>query len=136
MTTLDIATPAPSRALSWTGWTMSGLVIAFMTFDCVIKLAQLDIVKRSMTQLGYSPGSALLIGLIEALCLVLYAVPRTAVLGAILLTAVYGGAIASHLRLGDPLFSHVLFGVYLGLLAWGGLYFRDGKLRALIPFHH
>jgi DoxX-like protein len=65
----------------------------------------------------------------------LYAVPRTSVLGAILLTGYLGGAIASHLRLGDPLFTHTLFGLYLGLLVWGGLYLRDGRLRALIPLH-
>jgi hypothetical protein len=63
----------------------------------------------------------------------LYAWPRTAVLGAILLTGLFGGAIASHLRLGDPLFSHTLFGVYLGMLMWGGLWFRDPALRALLP---
>lgn len=113
---------------------MSGVVITFMTLDCAIKLAQLEVVKRSMIQLGYPPGLGLAIGAIETICLVLYVVPRTAVLGAILLTAVYGGAIASHLRLGDPLFTHVLFGVYLGLLAWGGLYLRDESLRSLIPF--
>jgi hypothetical protein len=113
---------------------MSGLVIAFMLFDCAIKLLQLEIVRTSMAQLGYPQSSGLLIGIIEAGCLALYILPRTAVLGAILLTGIYGGAIASHVRLNDPLFSHVLFGVYLGLLTWGGLYLRDEKLRALIPF--
>ncbi len=66
--------------------------------------------------------------------MLLYAVPRTAVLGAILLTGLFGGAMATHLRIGSPLFSHLLFGLYLGLLVWGGLYLRDARLRALIPF--
>jgi hypothetical protein len=125
---------AASKKKLWAGRIMSGLVIAFMLFDCAIKLLQLEIVRTSMAQLGYPQSSGLLIGIIEAGCLALYILPRTAVLGAILLTGIYGGAIASHVRLNDPLFSHVLFGVYLGLLAWGGLYLRDEKLRALIPF--
>jgi DoxX-like family len=125
---------AASKKKLWAGRIMSGLVIAFMLFDCAIKLLQLEIVRTSMAQLGYPQSSGLLIGIIEAGCLALYILPRTAVLGAILLTGIYGGAIASHVRLNDPLFSHVLFGVYLGLLTWGGLYLRDEKLRALIPF--
>jgi len=125
---------AASKKKLWAGRIMSGLVIAFMLFDCAIKLLQLEIVRTSMAQLGYPQSSGLLIGIIEAGCLALYVLPRTAVLGAILLTGIYGGAVASHVRLNDPLFSHVLFGVYLGLLAWGGLYLRDEKLRALIPF--
>ena len=133
MTTLEMQSPQPSRAIVWTGWAMSGFIILFLAFDCAIKLLQLDMVKTSMTQLGYPAGHGLIIGIVETICLVLYVWPRTAILGAILLTAVYGGAIASHMRLDDPLFSHVLFGVYLGLLTWGGLYFRDPKLRALIP---
>jgi hypothetical protein len=87
-----------------------------------------------MKQLGIPPELDRLIGAIELVCLVLYAFPRTAVLGAILFTAIYGGAITSHMRLEDPLFSHTLFGVYLGLLAWGGLWFRDERVRALLPF--
>jgi hypothetical protein len=66
-------------------------------------------------------------------CTLLYAVPRTSVLGAILLTGLFGGAMATHLRVGSPLVSHLLFGLYLGLLMWGGLYLRDARLRALIP---
>jgi hypothetical protein len=80
------------------------------------------------------PGSlARTLGVIGLICTLLYAVPRTSVLGTILLTGYLGGAIASHLRLGDPIFTHTLFGLYLGLLAWGGLYLRDARLRALIP---
>jgi hypothetical protein len=117
----------------WAGRIMSGLVIAFLIVDVGGKLIRLPIVAETMVQIGWPPEMGLAIGVIEAICLVLYVVPQTAVLGAILWTAVFGGAVAAHLRLGDPLFTHVLFGVYLGLLLWGGLYFRDARLRTLIP---
>jgi len=123
-----------SKAMLWTGRVVTGLVALFLAFDSTIKLMQLDIVREAMQPLGYADHLGLVIGIIEAICLVLYVVPQTAVLGTILITSVLGGAIASHLRVGDPLFSHVLFGVYVGILAWGGLYLRDEKLRALIPF--
>ncbi|HUQ53017.1 MAG TPA: DoxX family protein [Gammaproteobacteria bacterium] len=115
------------------GRTLSALAIVFMVFDVGIKLAQLPIVAQTMADLGYAPDLGLTIGIVELVCLVLYVVPRTAVLGAILLTAVFGGAIATHVRVDSPLFSHVLFGVYLGLLVWGGLYLRNPRLRGLIP---
>jgi len=133
----EIAAPAaPTPKAIWIGWTLSGLFIAFMLFDVSIKLLQLDVVKQSLVQLGYSGDLGLVIGVIEAVCLALYLVPRTALLGAVLFMAVFGGAIASHLRLGDPLFSHVLFGVYLGLLMWGGLWLRDPGLRARFPLRN
>ena len=117
------------------GYLMSGLVVAFMVFDGAMKLVPLDIVIKSTAELGYpvSPAFARGLGVLGLVCTGLYAVPRTAVLGAILLTGYMGGAVASHLRLGDPLFSHILFGVYLGLLVWGGLFLRDARVRALIP---
>jgi hypothetical protein len=118
----------------WVGRVTTGLVALFLAFDSAIKLMQLDVVREAMVPLGYPDYLGLVIGTIEAICLVLYVVPQTAVLGAILITGVLGGAIASHLRVGDPLFSHVLFGVYVGILAWGGLYLRDDRLRVLIPF--
>lgn len=118
------------------GYAMSGFVIAFMLFDAGAKLVPLDVVIKSTADLGYAPTAGLARGLgaLALACTVLYAVPRTAVLGAILLTGYMGGAVASHLRLGDPLFSHILFGVYLGILAWGGLFLRDSRIRALLPF--
>jgi hypothetical protein len=119
--------------MSRTGWAMSGLVILFMVFDAVGKLIVMTPVIEATRQLGYPEDLIRPLGVIALACALLYAVPRTAVLGAILLTAFLGGAVASHLRLGDPLFSHVLFGVYVGLLAWGGLFLRDARLRALIP---
>ena len=122
-----------SKAMSRAGWILSGLVILFMTFDAGGKLAVIAPVVDATRQLGYPVELIRPLGAIALICTVLYAFPRTAVLGAILLTAFFGGAVASHLRLGDPLVSHVLFGVYVGVLAWGGLYLRDARLRALLP---
>ncbi len=86
-----------------------------------------------MAQFGYAAGMGFWIGVPEITLLILYLVPRTAILGAVLFTGLFGGTVATHLRVGDPVFSHVLFGVYLGVLAWGGLWLRDDKLRALFP---
>jgi len=127
-------TDTESTPALWTGRGLSTLFVLFMLFDVAIKLLRLPIVEASMAQLGYPAGLGLPIGVIEALALVLYLIPRTAVLGAVLFTGVFGGAIASHLRVGDPLFSHTLFGVWLGLFAWGGLWLRDARLRALFPW--
>ena len=124
---------ANSKAMVWAGWVMSGLLIAFMLLDGGMKLVPLDIVITTSEQMGIPGGLARPLGVIGLVCTILYAIPRTSVLGAILLTGYMGGAVASHLRLGDPFFTHTLFGVYLGLLAWGGIYLRDGRLRALIP---
>ena len=124
-----------SPALLWTGRAMSGLVILFLLMDGTIKMVPIQPVTDSLKELGYptSDSFARLLGIIVLVGTALYAWPRTAVLGAILLTGLFGGAITSHLRLDDPLFSHTLFGVYLGLLMWGGLWFRDAALRALLP---
>jgi hypothetical protein len=124
------------HALLRTGRVMSGLVILFLLMDGAIKMVPIQPVTDSLKELGYptSDSFARLLSVIVLVGTALYAWPRTAVLGAILLTGLFGGAIASHLRLGDPLFSHTLFGVYLGLLMWGGLWFRDPALRASIPF--
>lgn len=122
-----------TKAMLWIGRVLSGLLILFMLFDSVIKLVKIQPVTDALTQLGYSDRLARPIGVIELVILALYVFPRTAVLGAVLLMGVLGGAIASHLRVGDPLASHVLFGAYLGLLAWGGLYLRDPALRAVFP---
>ena len=118
------------------GWVMSGVVIAFMLFDGTIKLIPLDVVITTTAGLGYpaSPNFARALGIVGLLCTALYALPRTAVLGAILLTAFMGGTVATHLRVESPVFTHMLFGVYLALLAWGGLYLRDARVRALLPF--
>jgi len=120
----------------WTGRALSGVIVLFMIFDGVIKLPPLDIVTQTMVQLGWpaDPNVARMLGIIGLISTALYALPRTAVLGAILLTAYMGGAIATNVRVDNPLFSHTLFGVYLGIILWGGLYLRDPRVRALIPF--
>ena len=120
----------------WAGRILSGIVVLFMRFDGGIKLVPLDVVTQSATQLGLSDSASFrarpghpwprLHGALRY--------PRTAVLGAILLTAYMGGTVATHLRAGSPVFSAMLFGVYLAIMAWGGLYLRDGRVRALIPF--
>jgi DoxX-like family len=115
------------------GWALSGLFVLFMLFDVAIKWLDLAVVDEAMLRLGYAGGVGFWIGVLEMLLLILYVVPRTAVLGAILFMGVFGGAIASHLRVGDPLLSHDLFGVYLGLAMWGGLWLRDPALRAVFP---
>jgi hypothetical protein len=134
MTHSAIETPVISNAALWTGRVLSGALIAFLVFDAVIKLVPLQVVIDTTAALGFPPELARTLGVLTLVCTVLYAWPRTAILGAILLTGYLGGAIAIHLRIGNPLFSHTLFGVYLGLMAWGGLYLRDPRLQALIPF--
>lgn len=115
---------------------LTALAALFWIMDAAMKLAGLPQVAETMGPLGWptDPATILTLGLIQAACLVLYVVPRTAILGAILLTAYLGGAIATHARVGSPLPSHTLFGVYVGLVTWGGLWFRLPGLRALIPF--
>ncbi|WP_424363137.1 DoxX family protein [Methylocystis parvus] len=117
------------------GYVLSGLAIAFMIFDGGIKLVPIQAVTDSMLEYGFPTGDGFARGLGSLLlvCTALYAYRRTSVLGAILLTAYLGGAVVTQLRAGTPLFSHLLFGVYLGLFVWGGLYLRDDRIRALIP---
>lgn len=125
-----------SRATVWAGRALSGLVTLFLLFDGGIKLVPIEPVTETMAQLGW-PDSAEMargLGVLTLVCTLLYATPRTAMLGAILLTGYLGGAIATHLRVGSPVVSHLLFGVYLGLMVWGGLYLREPRLRRLVPF--
>jgi hypothetical protein len=116
------------------GYLLTALVALFLTFDTVIKVLRLAPAVQGTTALGYPADTVLWIGMIELVCLALYLVPRTAVLGAILLTGHLGGAIATHVRVGSPLLSHTLFPIYVALLLWGGLYLREPRLRELAPF--
>jgi hypothetical protein len=115
------------------GWGLTALTILFMLFDAASKLALEAHVVEATAKIGYPVGAIRPIGVIALICTVLYAIPRTAILGAVLLTGFCGGAVASKVRIEDPLFSSVLFGVYFGLIAWGGLYLRDDALRRLFP---
>lgn len=123
-----------SKAL-WSGRALSGLAVAFFAMDGAMKLANLPIVAETSVELGWPADSATLYTLAALLLgsTLLYTIPRTAVFGAILLTGYLGGTVATHVRVGSPVFSHALFGVYLGIIVWGGLWLRDPRLRALIP---
>jgi DoxX-like family len=124
-----------AKAALWTGRVLSGLVILFLTVDGAIKLVPIQPVIDSMRELGYptSDSFARFLGVVTLVGTALYAWPRTSLLGAVLLTGLMGGAIATHLRLDHPLFSHTLFGVWLGLFLWGGLWLRDERLRRVLP---
>jgi hypothetical protein len=123
-----------SKAMLWAGWGMSGLTVVFMLFDGISKLALERHVVQATTKIGYPEGVIRPLGIVILTCTILYAIPRTAIFGAILLTGFLGGAVASKVRLEDPLFGSILFGVYFGILAWGGLYLRDDRIRALLPW--
>jgi hypothetical protein len=129
-------TPPVSKPALWLGRILSGLVILFLLFDGAIKLVPWPVVMETMDRMGYGSSETLArsLGVITLVCTILYAVPPTSILGAILLSGYLGGAMASHVRIGSPLFSHILFGLYLGLMVWGGLWLRNRNLRALIPF--
>ena len=121
-----------SKAL-WAGRIISGLVIAFMLFDGVIHLMKIAPVVKAFQDLGWPISLSVLLGIIELVCVVLYLLPRTSVVGAILLTGYLGGAAVTQLRVGSPLFGETLFPVYVGILVWAGLYFREPRLHRLIP---
>jgi hypothetical protein len=119
----------------WTGRVLTALFALFMLGASIApKLLGLPVAAETLAALGWSPDYALAIGLIELGCLLLYVFPRTGVLGAVLMTGLLGGAMATQVRVGNPLFSHQLFSLYLGLLMWGGLWLRDLQLQALFPW--
>lgn len=126
------ATPTSTRRL-WTGRILSGLGALFMAFDGTIHVLRIAPVVEAFGQLGYPLGVSATLGFIELICVAVYLLPRTSVLGAVLLTGYLGGAIATQVRVGAPLFSTTLFPVYVALLLWGGLYLRDERVSSLIP---
>lgn len=127
--------PVQTRALTIAGWVMSGLVILFFAMDAGGKLVAPAAMIANSPPLGIAPDEGVYrtLGAILAVCAILYAIPATAVLGAVLATGYLGGAVFAHVRVGSPLLTHVLFGVYLGVLMWGGLWLRSPALRALMP---
>lgn len=131
-TSVNTPAPAVSKARIWTSRIMGGLVIAFMLIDSIFKLFPNEIVTAGTVELGYQPHHIPIMGVLGFLSTLLFIIPRTQIIGAILLTGYFGGAIATHVRLDNPLFTHILFTVYLGILAWGSLWLKNEKLRNLI----
>lgn len=116
----------------WTGRILSALGVLFLTFDAVMKVLKSAQAVEGTTQLGYPESVVVPLGLLQLVCLALYLAPRTAILGAVLWTGYLGGAVATHVRLGNPMLTHVLFPVYIAVLLWGGLSLRDRRVRTLL----
>lgn len=133
----DTAVPgAPRRTPMgvWIGWTLTGLFALFMLGASIApKLLQMPVASETLAALGW-PDYSLMIGILELAFLLLYLIPRTSVAGAVLMTALLGGAMATHIRVGSPLFSHTLFSIYLAFFMWGGLWLRNPALRSVFPF--
>jgi len=115
----------------WTGRIISGLVVVFLLFDSITKIMLNPYVLKASANLGYGAGSIQAIGIILLACVVIYVIPRTSILGAVLLTGYLGGAVEANLRAGTPLFSNLLFPVYFGILVWAGLYLRSSRVRKM-----
>ncbi len=124
------ATTQPAARV-WIGRTLTTIAVVFLIMDATIKVLKLPVAVDSTVQVGYSAAVVLPIGLLEIALLVLYLIPRVAPLGAVLWTGYLGGAVATHLRLGDPLLTHVLFPTYVGAMLWTGLWLRDARVRAI-----
>jgi DoxX-like family len=129
---VTIQGPVTSKKSLWTGRVFSGIAALFLLADSTAKFLKPKAVVEGTVQLGYHENVILPLGIILLVCTVLYLIPRPSVVGAILLTGYLGGAVATHVRVGDPLFSHIFFPVYLGVMLWGGLFLRDPRLSALI----
>lgn len=126
-------TKAISKSRLWTARIMSGIAILFMLIDSIMKFAQPPSVIEDTVSLGFSQHHILLLGILGLFSTLLYAIPKTSILGVVLLTGYWGGAIATHVRLDNPFFSHILFPVYLAILAWGGIWLVNDQLRELFP---
>jgi hypothetical protein len=125
--------PSVSKRALWAGRIVSGLAVLFLAFDASMKVLQVPAAVESTVSLGYPAGVLFGIGVVQVLCLLVYLIPRTAMLGAILWTGYLGGAIATHLRVGNPLLSHTLFPIYIAAFIWVGLWLRDTRVRAVFP---
>ncbi len=122
-----------SKAARWTGRVLSALVVLFMLFDCIMKIASVRAAVEGTVKLGYQESVIVPIGITLLICTILYAIPRTSALGAVLLTGYLGGAVASNVRVGNPLAGYVLFPVYVGVLLWLGLCLRSVQIRRTLP---
>ncbi len=132
MSTNTVPTAPISRAASRTGVVLTVLIALFLLFDCVTKLIRVPEVVTATVQLGFPVWSVPVIGAVLAVCLALYLVPRTSLLGAVLLTGYLGGAVCAQLRVEAPLFSTMLFPVYVGIVVWVALYLRSAQLRQIV----
>lgn len=134
MTTIQATLPAtsPSKAKVWTAHIMGGLVILFMLMDSIFKFIVNETVVKGTTDLGFQEHHLPIMGTLALISIILYTIPRTRIIGAILLTGYWGGAIATHIRLDNPLFSHILFPTYLAVLAWGAVWLKSEAFRKLI----
>lgn len=130
--TATLTETAPSKGKLWTGRVMSGIVILFMLVDSIFKFIPNQQIIEGTTALGFQVHHLPVMATLGLLSTILYIIRRTEFLGAILLTGYWGGAIATHIRLDNPLFTHTLFTVYFGILAWGALYLKNEKFRDLI----
>jgi len=130
---MSIEPQGNTQGMRLSGWILSGVVIAFMVADAGANLLAIEPIKKAMLETGYPLDQSRLIGVLALICVVLYAIAATSVLGAIILTGFLGGAITSHLRVAGTLTPEMILSVILGVLAWGGLWFRDARLRVLIP---
>jgi len=124
-----------SNKAIWTGRIVSGIAVLFLAFDAILKLMNLPEAVKGTEQLGYKASVIVPLGILQLIILIIYLIPRTSVLGAVLWTGYLGGAIATHVRVGNPLFTHILFPVYVAVLLWLGLWLRDRRLRELLPVH-
>lgn len=140
LTTSPVSAPAGAsfRGRLWTGRILSGLAALFLAWDAVMKLVQPPIVVHSNRALGFSLHAIFVVGALLLAFVALYLFPRTAVLGAVLLTGFLGGAVATNVRMGNPLLTHILFPVYVAALMWSGLYLRDSRVRQAVrrPTRH
>jgi len=123
-----------SPGVLWTGRIISGVAVAFLTLDAIGKLLRVQPVLDGTRQLGYPVEVVFGLGVTLMSCVLVYLVPRTAMLGAVLLTGYLGGAVATHVRVSNPIFTHALFPTYVAALLWGGLMLRDARLRAFVPW--
>jgi hypothetical protein len=130
---MTASTPGSMRTQVRFAYVLTTLAALFLMLDTVMKLLRLAPAVEGTTALGYPVHTVVLIGAIELVCLALYLVPRTAVLGAVVMTGYLGGAVATHVRIGSPLLSHTLFPIYVAAMLWAGLYLREPRLRALVP---
>ena len=126
----------PAKTMLWVGRILSGLAAAFLAMDATMKVFNLIPAQKGTADLGWDPKMLFTLGVLQVVLLVLYLVPRTAVFGAILWVGYLGGAVATHARISDPLFSHTLFPVYVGAFLWLGLWLRNERVRAVVPFNN